>query len=192
MKTLRDILVGLLSIIASTLIVFGSISLSLVEGNQSLSLTATPGVTLPAMTPSVALTQKKPTMTIAAIVPTQCGAPNNWVHYVVQPGDTIQTLSRASGVSEQQLRTANCFNATDTILTGDIIFVPHLIVFTPTPTSSTPTVGPAGTLLAPTSLITQATISPNPGVNPSSSQPIDSTSTSTVTPAPLEVSTKNP
>src|SRR5512137_1391955 len=39
---------------------------------------------------------------------TECGAPPDWVIYIVQHGDTLYGISRAYGVTVQELQLANC------------------------------------------------------------------------------------
>jgi LysM repeat protein len=187
MKTLRDLLVGLLLAIVSTVIVLGSLSLSLVEGGLQPSRTS---LASPAATISIT-TLPPPAVVPATVTPTSCGAPDGWVRYVIQPADTLKSLSLVSGVSEAQLRAANCLRLSDTLQSGDIIFVPHLILGSPTPTpplpSATASIPPAtqqtGTFLSPTALINNTTAFPSS----SPESPAD-----TITPAPFETITTNP
>jgi LysM repeat protein len=68
----------------------------------------------------------------ATDTPAACGAPANWVAYIVQPGDTLFSIALSVGSSVDQLRTANCLTS-DTIHTGQRLYVPRL----PTPASPT-------------------------------------------------------
>lgn len=65
--------------------------------------------------------------------PAACGAPSNWVVYIVQPGDTLFSIALSVGSSVDQLRSANCLTS-DTIHTGQYLYVPRQ----PAPASATP------------------------------------------------------
>jgi formylglycine-generating enzyme required for sulfatase activity len=84
------------------------------------SLTATPF--LPMITPSSS-------PTVEAAVP--CGPPLGWVVYIVQPGDTLFSLSRRFGVSIESIRHANCLSSY-TVYNGGAIYLPPQ---PPTPTA---------------------------------------------------------
>ncbi len=62
--------------------------------------------------------------------PTPCGPPFAWVQYIVAPGDTLFQLSLRYGVSQQQLKTANCLPTTE-IKYGQVLYVPFAASATP-------------------------------------------------------------
>jgi LysM repeat protein len=63
-----------------------------------------------------------------------CGPPRGWVKYIVQPGDTLYSLSRRVGVNMETIRHANCLPSY-TIYVGKPLFLPALPpAITPIPT----------------------------------------------------------
>ncbi|HBY08615.1 MAG TPA: hypothetical protein DEH22_12835, partial [Chloroflexi bacterium] len=84
-----------------------------------------------------------------------CGPPSGWVYYIVQPGDTLYSLSRIYGVSVAELQVANCMGSSTTIRVGQKLFVPNVApIYTATFTlepSVTPTPEPSAspTLIPP-------------------------------------------
>lgn len=65
-----------------------------------------------------------------------CQPPADWVTYKVEVGDTLNSLSKRTGVTVFDLQQVNCLE-TFTIMPGDIIYLPYA---PPTPTvTSTPT-----------------------------------------------------
>ncbi len=115
--------------------------------------------------------------TTPTATPTPCGPPFNWPVYVVQPGDTLFSIARASGTSLQQLMLANCL-ASDRIHVGQPLYVPRL---PPAPTftlTSTPTPSPTST--------------PTPSLTPTRTPSATSTSTSTGTPTNTPTTTPTP
>ncbi|MHC1784982.1 MAG: LysM peptidoglycan-binding domain-containing protein [Anaerolineaceae bacterium] len=53
-----------------------------------------------------------------------CGAPSNWVPYIVQTGDSLSALSVEYNVPLFELASNNCHGVTDNLYTGAEIFVP--------------------------------------------------------------------
>jgi LysM repeat protein len=104
--------------------------------------------------------------------PFACGAPLHWVAwYVVQPGDTIFSLSQRFGVSMEAIRLANCL-PDYTIYVGSKLFLPPppptpvrtstpLPSYTPTPIPPSPT-GTAGPTFTPTATPTEFADTPAP------------------------------
>lgn len=72
--------------------------------------------------------------------PEACQAPSNWTSYVVQVGDTLNSLAERTNVSVYDLQQVNCFTNL-TVQPGQTIYLP----FTP----PTPTVTPTGTPVTP-------------------------------------------
>ena len=89
--------------------------------------------------------------------PVRCGAPSNWVIYIVQPGDTLYNIALRTNSTVSQLKYANCLTS-DTIRNGQKLHVP----FQPAPLAS-PTV-PIATVLPST-----ATSTPTPTATPTDS-----------------------
>jgi LysM repeat protein len=63
-----------------------------------------------------------------------CGAPYNWIIYIVQPGDTLYRLSLAYGITVADLQSANCLGSSTLLQVGQRIYVPPWAAHTPTPT----------------------------------------------------------
>ena len=83
-----------------------------------------------------------PTTAQTVLNTAQCGAPAGWVYYYVQPGDTLNRIAAAFGISVNQLMYANCLNSSN-IYVGQALYVPNVPpysvypiqpIFVPTPT----------------------------------------------------------
>jgi len=69
--------------------------------------------------------------------PIPCGPPAGWIRYTVRVGNTLSSLSQAFGVSNSQLRFANCIPANQYYLaTGQSIWVPNIATRTPRATAT--------------------------------------------------------
>jgi len=97
----------------------------LMESNCLLSANLPPNVIIfiPPTTPTVTQTSLIPSDTIP---PIPCGPPSGWVQYIIQPGDTLHSLSTALGVTIQQLQLANCMGTSTILYAGSPFFVPFL------------------------------------------------------------------
>ncbi len=127
-----------------------------------------------------------------------CGRPAGWIIYILQPGNTLYSLSHAYGVSIAQLQQANCMSSGQTALkAGQQFWVPNVITRTPL-ASSTPSLTPVS-IIFPTltasmttavpSAIPTATGTPTPTATatatqilPSATQPPTSTASITAFP----------
>lgn len=102
--------------------------------------------------------------------PIPCGAPPGWVNYVVQPGDTLFSLSQKFRVSVTDLQRSNCLGNSTFIQAGRVIKVPNAPTSTPlnsaTPSATfivikeetpTPTLTPSATILIPTTQVPSQT-----------------------------------
>lgn len=79
-----------------------------------------------------------------------CGPPPGWVYtYVVQPGDTLFSISLRAGVSVGQLKEANCLKS-DNIRVGQKLAVPVPISPPPAPTRTPVRIQPSPTSPPPT------------------------------------------
>ncbi len=134
-----------------------------------------------------------PPLPTATLVP--CGAPASWVNYVVQPGDTLFSLSQLFRVSVAELQRANCLGGSTFIQAGKILKVPNVATSTPlhsaTPSATfivikeeTPT--PTLTLPAPTTEVPSPTLVPPSDTPPAPENTPTATSTTppTTTPTP--------
>ena len=152
MKNYWPVLRGIAIALVSIGLLFGGLSLSLAEGISA----NTPGETLtetvalpPTNTPSLslappqivslsptgsALPSPTPTMTSVTLPlpPTNCPPPPGWLPYVVQAGDTLDSLAGEYQVSGDELSQANCLLTTE-LSTGAIVYVPPIPTKTPIP-----------------------------------------------------------
>ena len=79
---------------------------------------------LPTPTPTGTLTV---TPDLSA-TPEACSQPPGWFTYVVQPGNTLFSIARASGSTVVELRNVNCIFDVNQIVVGDVLFIPREIV----------------------------------------------------------------
>lgn len=97
---------------------------------------------LPTLTPLSTEVGLLPTLTAMAmdgatgVNPSGCSAPNGWVLYVVQPGNTLFSIAQASGSTVSELSSVNCLPDVNRITTGDVLFVPRVPVLPIVPTMS--------------------------------------------------------
>ncbi len=139
MKSLKEVSLGFLSAIASTVIIMGAILVAMTEGIGLSVPTIEPTNTLPAVldtlipgisspTSGVKPTQAHPV--IVTITATRaCPAPDGWVPYKVQSGDKLGKLAESRGVTVQALRDGNCLKV-DSLTVDSSLYLPPL----PTPT----------------------------------------------------------
>jgi hypothetical protein len=120
--------------------------------NCLISGSLIPGTVLfvPLLTQSSATPELPPT-------PIPCGPPTGWIPYTVQPTDTFSLVAIRFGVSQRELRFANCLDNSAQIHTGDILYVPSAPII---PNQITPTQTP--TLLENTATPSLSD-TPNPG-----------------------------
>lgn len=158
MKTLRELITGLLLAAASSAIVMGALALSLSETLEKSPLQATittptavdptaiPGTSGPAatQTPAVAATSLPlPTsFIVTAASPTSCIPPSGWNPYIVLVGDRLEDLAALHQVSVDEIKQANCL-LTTSLLPGTILYLPPFVA-TPTPVRPTATSIPCG------------------------------------------------
>lgn len=124
---------------------------------------------------------------------TACGPPSGWIPYIVEPRDTLFSLSRAYGITVAELQDANCLTGT-LIVRGTVLYVPNVPTLvpsaTPKPTQTVtprPTRTPTPVQLQPTATNPPPTITPTspastPTPSPSSSPVPSNTATGTPTP----------
>jgi LysM repeat protein len=73
--------------------------------------------------------------------PASCGPPSNWVVYIVQRGDTLFSIAQRVNSTVQQLKNANCLTS-NTIRTGQKLYVPYRPAPLPPPPTALPTQPP--------------------------------------------------
>ena len=147
----RELILGLVTALASIVILAGSLVLAMAEDQTSVALnpidtntattTPTPTTTatpLPTQrpgeatyTPSVTpLPTNTPTNTSKAPSPTTCSHPSSWQPITVQQGDTLNNLADKHNTSVDELINANCLLVSQ-LLPGSTLYAPKLA---PTPT----------------------------------------------------------
>jgi LysM repeat protein len=65
--------------------------------------------------------------------PVLCSAPNTWVIYIVQQGDTLYHLGQVYGIPYTEIKSANCL-ASSSIHIGQQLYVPPWATRTSSPT----------------------------------------------------------
>jgi len=55
---------------------------------------------------------------------TNCISPVGWVAYAIESGDTLNLLAEATDTTAQALTQANCITNPDTLIVGQIIYLP--------------------------------------------------------------------
>ncbi len=154
MKDLRQVILGILAALLTTALLFGSLSLALVEGNlrralaPSATLPGSPTSTPPGFTPSATFTlppgalTPTPTQTLTpTITPTSaCPYPSDWIRITIQPGDTLESLAEQYHTSPEELIANNCLPTTF-LVPESFLYVPPLPQPEPT---DTPTRLPCG------------------------------------------------
>ncbi len=136
MRSLRQIGISLLFAAASLILVLGGISISLVESwaNQprftiveTSSRTrdpaaSTPTLATPGLLPSATILAS-PSSTHTLLPPTACPPPSGWVAYIVQAGDTLDSLAAYHKISKNQLQVGNCL-ISEGLIPNTRIYVP--------------------------------------------------------------------
>jgi LysM repeat protein len=153
MKSLQQVLRGIVIALASFGLILGGFSLSLTEGNIASTLASehtlvttnsvtsqliTPSEnssTLPLIsppTPSLTLTSSFTTTSTQTptVLPTSCSHPVGWLPYVVQPGDTLEKIASLNQADPLELQQANCLQEATGLIPGKVLYVPPV----PTPT----------------------------------------------------------
>lgn len=146
MKAFRELFRGMLLAGLLMLIVAGTLMLSLVEGTTKPSVETLPSeiaidfpTGLPIQkTPAQVYNIPSVTATIA------CTVPLGWHEYIVQVGDTLADLATNMGVTQEELREANCLLSNE-LVAGTLLFLPPIqatLTNTPAPTQTPAQCGP--------------------------------------------------
>ena len=150
MKELKGLFSGLLIVLFTSVLVLGSLSISLAEApytSVAIRPTRTPPFspavhptnTLPPTTSTNNPISPTPTTTSTNLPsPTSCPLPSGWESYSVQSGDTLDSLAQLHGLSNSDLLEANCL-VSASLIPGTTLYLPPLPTiqasFTPTITS---------------------------------------------------------
>ncbi|HNT23925.1 MAG TPA: LysM peptidoglycan-binding domain-containing protein [Anaerolineales bacterium] len=149
MNASRQVAFGILAALVSTALLFGSLSLGMVEGQLRLaaapsqvSPTTTPqpltpgpsasdtagpppvaSATLPLVMPPTGEVTLVVAPEVTVMPPNVCPVPPGWYAVTVQPGDTLASLAQDYNTTENVLAEANCLVITD-LISGSILYVP--------------------------------------------------------------------
>jgi LysM repeat protein len=145
MNSYRQVTLGILAVLVSIAIVFGSLMMGLVEGGLHLTipqdetglpafsatLTPTP---MPGTPTAIPLSDTPLPSESPSVTPTpSCIPPLGWVVIIIQPGDTLSSLAQTYDTTVKKLKVANCL-LTEDLIPGTEFYVPQ-----PEPTSTVPT-----------------------------------------------------
>jgi LysM repeat protein len=112
-----------------------------------------------------------------------------WSGYTVQAGDTLSSLATATRSTVNELRQANCL-PDDRIYSGQLLYLPRLLIRAFTPTSSATATATATETPTPTSTDTATpTATDTPTPTPTHTQTATPTNTPTYTDTPTVTST---
>ena len=135
MKHLKELLLGLLTSLATALIVLGALSISITEGmvfvpTQVIQFSPTsPDFDLTTLLPeqprATTTTQSDHIITATPPALKSCNYPKKWEPYTIEVGDTLKELAKQFSLSQQELKDANCL-VSDALVPGTDIYVPPL------------------------------------------------------------------
>jgi LysM repeat protein len=167
MKSLRQLLTGLLTALGTGLLVLAAGMLALAEGGSApalppssspvaSSITATPVITITPLASPLAEQTLPPTQTLTpAVTPTEehrCQkTPKDWGPYVIQAGDTLASLAAETGQSSETILDANCLYSPD-LLEGTILYLPFTTPSATVPPALPTTVPTVQVVLEPTAI----------------------------------------
>lgn len=61
-----------------------------------------------------------------AASPTQCMPPSGWVSFIVQSGDTLASIARATRTSIEDIRSGNCIEDVNRLRAGQTLYAPRM------------------------------------------------------------------
>lgn len=145
MKALRELSIGLLTALASTLIVIGALAFSMSEGGKiAPPKSPPPSTSTPAMIPlqpTVTSQASLITATLSPTLPNTCAIPEKWVAYTIQSGDSLDQLAEKHKISTKALMKANCL-ISEELSPGTVLYLPPIQKETPVSASATPVTFP--------------------------------------------------
>lgn len=157
MKSIGQLLLGLVSAVGMSLLILSAFSLALLEGGTEvagpaplpeISPTAPAPATLPAQSGTPQSPASSPTSSVitATQVSSCAPPPEGWVIYTVQPGDTLEALAARAGVTPERVLEVNCLPFSQLVADMEIYLpfvAPTSTAPVPLPTAPpTATVGP--------------------------------------------------
>lgn len=150
MNNRRELLSGIFAALVSIIIIGGSFVVATTEVRPSvaMNITITPTSTgfptqiilvtqrpgEPTYTPSPTITTPSSTPTSAAVA---CSPPPDWSEIILQPGDTLDSLSKTYNTSTKTLKESNCLVG-NSLIAGTIFYVPGVPLPTDPPCGPPP------------------------------------------------------
>lgn len=139
MKPIQTIAAVLLTTTLTAVLVLGSFQMSFAEGNPATTpaatQTPTDSITIINSEDGNELTKNKTTPLVQVVTQTPtptmvntlavCPPPENWQPYSIQIGDSLESLSSLYGISEEEIKQANCLEI-DSLIPGSFIYLPPL------------------------------------------------------------------
>lgn len=139
MKSIGQLFVGLITAIASSLIVLSAVLLSAIEGQLPIALvfpTNTPQVVVQELNPIETVEVNTPTLPPPPTATPSCAYPKGWVAYVILSGDTLESLAEKSGTTVEDLYTGNCLEGKSLVISAKLYLPPPpTVTVTPTKTN---------------------------------------------------------
>jgi LysM repeat protein len=162
MKSVGQLFLGLLTALASSLLVIAAASLSLLEGGgfrAAQQPTNTVAANVTRLATSVFI---EATATLIPQTPTpSCSYPQGWIAYTILQSDTLSKLAADWGVSADVLYEKNCL-LSESLVVGSTLYHPEKATPTATLTSLATTPVPAVTVTG-TATATREQCGPPPG-----------------------------
>jgi hypothetical protein len=141
-KPWGQILFGFAAITVSAVIILGSLSFALLEGEQTIAQLPATADTLEGTAFQIKVMPGEPTFTSVPPSPTpsipppvSCPPPAGWVAYEVKPDDTLTGLADLLRWSVETIASGNCLLSSSTLMAGTILYIPNPASPTPTATA---------------------------------------------------------
>jgi LysM repeat protein len=158
MKNVEQLFLGLLTAVASSVLVLAAASLALVEGGGPGWLGSINTPEIPINTPATGVTLPPlslPTATQAPVQATTCPTPAGWTAYSVQSWDSLESLAQMANTTSEEIFQMNCLESQQ-LVQDTILYLP-LTLPTATVLVLYPTVAATATI-TPTATITLTTV----------------------------------
>jgi hypothetical protein len=140
-KPWGQILFGFAAITVSAVIILGSLSFALLEGEQAIAQLSGTTDRLQSTAFQITVMPGEPTYTPVPPSPTpsvpppvSCPPPDGWVAYDVKPDDTLTSLADLLGWSVETIASGNCLPSSSTLIAGIILYLPYPASPTPSAT----------------------------------------------------------
>ena len=136
-----QLLFGFAAITVSAVIILGSLSFALLEGEQAIARLPVTTDTLQSTAFQIKVMPGEPTFTSIPPSPTpsipppvSCPPPEGWVAYDVKPDDTLTNLADLLGWPVETIASGNCLPSSSSLMAGTILYLPYPASPTPAAT----------------------------------------------------------